>query len=45
MERKKEKGIFWNDVGCPRAFLIRKATMGTKFWWFSRCTDIDCISS
>jgi hypothetical protein len=32
MERKKEKEMFWNDVGCPRAFLIRKATMGTRFW-------------
>jgi hypothetical protein len=47
MRRNQEKGIFGNDVGCPRAFLIRKATMGTKFWWFSRCcsTDMDCTFS
>ena len=43
MGRKKEKGI-WNGFGCPRAFLIRKATKGTK-WLFSRCTDMDCTCS
>ena len=46
MGRNQEKGI-WNGFGCPRAFLIRKATKGTKFWWFSRCcsTDMDCTFS
>lgn len=45
MERKNEKEMFWDDVGCPRAFLIRKATMGTQFWQFSYRTVIDCGSS
>jgi hypothetical protein len=44
MRREKEKGN-WNGVGCPRAFLMRKATMGTKDWWFSRCTDMVCTCS
>jgi hypothetical protein len=46
MGRKKQKEI-WNGFGCPRAFLIRKATKGTKLWWFSLCcsTDMDCTCS